>query len=184
MISCDRRRALLTTLILLARMICQTLCWPTLNCFYLSHFVLLFGSALLHPAGLCFWVRSCLFPPVLLCADGQCFSFSTVLHRSIYSKTVYCLLFSVISAQLKRALYMYFWGDAEAGQVKNAGHENPVPEAGKCMWERGQAYTFISPALHSHFCLPSFLWNWLWIIQEWSVSSSSLFIKNRPDESD
>lgn len=43
MISCDRRRALLTTLILLARMICQTLCWPTLNCFYLSHFVLLFA---------------------------------------------------------------------------------------------------------------------------------------------
>lgn len=133
MISCDRRRALLTTLILLARMICQTLCWPTLNCFYLSHFVLLFARR-------CFILQVYIFEYVNVFFLQSCSvqmvnvsPFPQFCTKHFYPKqfTVYCLLFSLISVQLKHALYTYFWSDAEAGQVKNAGHENPVHRSRK-----------------------------------------------------
>lgn len=65
------------------------------------------------------------------------------------------------------------------GKIKHADPENPCNEGRKRMWGRGQTYASTSQALHSHFCLPSFLWNWLWIIQEWSGSSLSSFIKKK-----
>lgn len=65
------------------------------------------------------------------------------------------------------------------GKIKHADPENLCNEGRKCMWGRGQTYASTSQALHSHFCLPSFLWNWLWIIQEWSGSSLSSFIKKK-----